>query len=266
MESVTILRELWRRRLLVAIVGVLAFAVGYLLVFGTSMPPKRRAYEVGIGSARVLVDTPQSQVVEVDPKGSDTLGSRASVLANLMVDGELKNQIAQKAGLRPKQLIAGTDTTGGAAAVAPLGRDSYALTTGVVVNTELATLPLIKVETQAPTPAAAAKLADSAVAALTAYVDQKASSEGVTDDRRLRVSGLGPAQVHIAPQGTGKAMGLAAAIFVFLAGCTAILVISGIVKAWRAAAAAERKWADDDFSRLLEPDKPEQTPATSARL
>jgi capsular polysaccharide biosynthesis protein len=245
LEFVTILRELWRRRLLVVLVGVLSLAIGFVLVYGPSLPPKRRSYEVGVATARILVDTPQSQVVEVAPEGSDMLGSRASVLANLMVYGELHALIEKRAGLKPNQLIAGSDATGGAAATAPLDRNSRALTTGVVVNSDLAQLPLIKVETQAPTPKEAAKLADAAVEGLIAYVESKSSSQNVTADRRLRVTGLGPAQASEAARGTGRMIGLLAAVFVFGLGCTIIVAVSTVIRAWRAAVALEREFVPD---------------------
>ena len=86
MELVPLLRELWRVRVLVALVAV--FAAG------------RRRGRVQAALARepqvrrrpghrqsLLVDTPNSQVIEVAPKGSDTLGVRANLLANLMAEG-----------------------------------------------------------------------------------------------------------------------------------------------------------------------------------
>ncbi len=112
------------------------------------------------------MDTPNSQVVEVAPKGSETLGSRANVLANLMVDGEVKDAIAERAGLRPKQLVAGSVATGGAEAEEVPEQSSYRLTTGVVLNSDMAELPIIRVEAQAPDTRGAIKLADAAVTGL----------------------------------------------------------------------------------------------------
>jgi hypothetical protein len=223
----------------VAIVAVVALVVSCALTFDP-VPPKTRGYTVGIATARILVDTPRSQVVEVDPKGSETLGSRASVLANLMIDGELEADIAKRAGLDPKKLIAVTQAAGGPETAPALKRDSFALTTGVLMNSDLAQLPIIKIETQAPTPKQAAKLANATVEALSDYLDQKAATDNIANDRRLRVSGLGPAEVREAQRGPGMMMGIGIAMFLFVAGCTVILMLSALRRSWREAVARER--------------------------
>ena len=86
--------------------------VGLALTYTVSFPPESRKYEVSIATARILVDTPDSQVVDVAPRGSDTLGVRANLFANLMIAGKVKAIIARKAGLRPGQLQAGVESEG----------------------------------------------------------------------------------------------------------------------------------------------------------
>ncbi|MGZ5387499.1 MAG: hypothetical protein ACXWGS_08750, partial [Solirubrobacterales bacterium] len=94
MDAVTILREIWRCRVPVGVAAVVAIIVGLVLTYTVSLPPKSRKYDVGIASSRILVDTPSSQVVNVEPRGLETLGVRASVLANVMTEGEIKTIIA----------------------------------------------------------------------------------------------------------------------------------------------------------------------------
>lgn len=261
MDLIPILRELWRRRLVVALIALVALGVGWVVGFKPSFPPESRSYTIGVASARILVDTPQSQVVEVAPKGSETLGSRASVLANLMVDGELKDAIARRAGMDPKQLIAQTQASGGPQVVTPLGPRDRSLTTAVLVNSDLAQLPIIKIETQAPTVGEAAKLADAAVAGLGEYLDSKAGAEKVSSARRLRVSGLGPAQVHQGTRGPGKLMSIGAALLVFLAGCAVLLMLSALIRGWRLAADLEDDFADEESFEELFDDRSQATPA-----
>src|SRR5262245_43707122 len=111
MDTVTILRDLWRHRLLVAGVYLLAVLAGVAVLYKISFPPKLegRKYDVGVAQARILLDTPSSQVVDVAAKGSDSLGVRANLIASLMVDGNVEAAIARRAGLQPDTLIGMTD-------------------------------------------------------------------------------------------------------------------------------------------------------------
>jgi capsular polysaccharide biosynthesis protein len=276
-DFVTILRELWQRRALVAVVAIVAAVVGYLLAFQASFPPKSRSYTVGVASARILVDTPRSQVVDVAPKGSEMLGARASVLANLMVEGDIKKGIAQRARLRPGQLHAMARSADGEMAAPDSWSDpkAHVLTTSVLMNSDLVELPIIRVEAQAPDPARATTLANAAVGALSDYLDSKAAAEQVSDGRRLRVRGLGAAQASVAARGPGRMVALAAAIFIFVLGCAAIVGVTALARAWRKEAAVERSGsgavgpgdsaeaglAGDGWLKLLEPDEDADDPA-----
>jgi hypothetical protein len=236
--SVTILRALWRRRIEVSLVALLAIGAGWAVCYRLSLPPQPRGYSVGVANASLLVDTPKSQVVEVAPRGSDALASRAGVLASLMVDGEIKNAIAQRVGLPPKQLIA--SSSGIAGPVTPLNARSYAYTTSVALTSDMATLPIIRVQAQAPDVQQAIKLANAVVGGLGQYLDSKATDEAISDTRRLRVRALGTAQGEEAARGPGRLMALAVAFVVFMAGCATVLAVSGVVRGWRAAAASEQ--------------------------
>jgi hypothetical protein len=251
MEAVTILRELWRRRVLVALVAFAAVLVGFLLAYRVGFPPEPRKYEVGLATARVLVDTPQSQVIRVDPKGSDTLGLRASVLANLMVEGEAKDAIARRAGLKPKKLKAvsasatSVDESGSepqpVSTAFPDDPDVHMIRTRVITNPDGEQLPIIETDVQSPDAASATKLANATVTGLTDYLDKRAAAdEDVDERRRLRVSGLGSAQATVAARGPGRAVAAAAAIVIFLAGCAIILLVSALARSWRAAEVSEQ--------------------------
>ena len=169
MDAVTILREIWRCRLAVGVAAVVAILVGLALTYTVSLPPKSRKHEVAIASSRILVDTPNSQVVTVEPRGLETLGARASVLANVMTEGEIKTIIAGAAGLHPNELHAGVESEGvlpadlSAAAANPA---AYLMTARTATDPDNVPLPIIEIEAQAPDSAAAVRLADAAVAGL----------------------------------------------------------------------------------------------------
>ena len=212
-----------------------------------------RKYEVGIATARILVDTPNSQVVEVSPKGSDTLGVRANLIANLMADGVVKTAIAERAGIPPEQLAGVAESAPGPPTEAsPSPDQAQVLTTRVLATPDGDRLPIIEIEAQAPDAARAAKLADAAVAGLRDYLDSKAATEEVPDAERLRVSGLGNPQAHQAARGPRLLFAIAAALFVFGAGCAAILGFFAVVRGWRAAAAFEA--FEDDVGKSSDTD------------
>jgi hypothetical protein len=247
--TVGILSDLWRHRVLVRWFFVVALLVGLFLLFRPGWPPSSREYSVGAASAQILVDTPESQMVEVAPKGSETLGARASLLANLMAQGEVKAAIARRAGLRPDRLLtagpgASAPSVGGAAAKP--GPDSYILSTGVVTNADGQALPIISVATQAPDARRAAQLANAAVDGLGAYLDAKALAQEVDYRHRLRARGLGPALAHTVAHGPGRKVALLAVIFIFGALCASLLLLAALVRTWRSHVTAENSFGGPD--------------------
>lgn len=236
--TVTILRDLWRLRPAVVAIGLVAVLAGLAVGFRISgLPPKleSRRYHVGVATTRILVDTPTSQVVEVAPKGSDTLAARATLLANLMVDGVVKDAIAKRAGLRPDQLVGIADTAAPDARPEPPKPRAYALTTGVVASVSGDPLPIIEIGTQAPDARGAGRLANAAVAGLTEYLDAKAARTPVPGQRRLRVGGLGGAQVGTAVRGPSILIAIVATMLALATGCAVLLVSRAVVRDWRAA-------------------------------
>jgi uncharacterized lipoprotein YbaY len=247
-ETVTILRELWRRRFLVAIVALVAIFVGLALTYRFSLPPESRKYEVGLANSRVLVDTPASQVVQVDPRGSETLGTRASLIAALMVEGEVKAAIAERAGLPPKRLVAVSqaDIDSGSVPSSTLNDpDVNLLTTQVFASPEGDQLPIVEIEAQTPTVAGAANLAGAAASGLRDYLDSKAAAENATDRRRLRVAPLGAPQARLEVRGPSRVIAVGSALFILVAGCAAIVGGSALARGWREAAASEHGEPDD---------------------
>jgi|1185.fasta_scaffold21474_2 capsular polysaccharide biosynthesis protein len=242
MDTVTILRDLWRNKLIVLGVAVLALFAGIAVVYKIHPPStlESRKYKVGVASARILVDTPRSQVVEVDPKGSDSLGVRANLLASLMVDGVVKDAIARRAGLSSSRLVGVTDAAvAPAEASEPPTRHDFVLTTHVVTNNGGAELPIIEVDAQAPDVAGAARLGNAAVEGLRDYLNSKAALQRVRDADRVQIIGLGAPQAAMSVRGPSAILGLVAAIVVFLLGCGGIILILALRRGLRAAAARE---------------------------
>jgi hypothetical protein len=237
MNTVTILRQLARLRIAVAIIVVLSLGIGLEVCYKVSPPfsLQSRKYDVGVANARLLVDTPASQVVEVDPKGSDILGGRATLLANLMVDGDIKSAIARKAGLSPGQLVgsaAGDATPTGDPAVKPDPR-GFKLSTKVLTTGTGESLPIIEIDSQGPDVAGAERLANAAVTGLQEILNARAAQTRVPDSQRLHVSSFGPAQGHLAVRGPRLVYGLLATVLSCLLGCAALLAFTGILRGLR---------------------------------
>jgi hypothetical protein len=198
MQTVTILRQLWRFRVLTAVIGVVAILAGGLVVYNPSSLQSRQ-YQVGVATARILVDTPDSQVVDVMPKGADALGVRANLLSNLMVDGVVKAQIAHRAGISPDSFYGIAESGSGPKPKVPSGRKVVMLKTRLLTQSDGTPLPIIEIEATAPDTARATALADGAVTGLQDYLNTKAAEQKVSDGSRLRVSGIGIAQAHARP-------------------------------------------------------------------
>jgi hypothetical protein len=245
-ELALLLRSLWRLRALAAVAAVICLTLGFLAAFHPQFPPKSRQYTVGTASARALVDTPSSQIVDLRSKtdaDAAVLPSRAILLANLLASTPFRDETAKRSGIPADRLIALADTptdsgvkienppsTG--ASLAPGDPRANVLTAHTDVS-----LPLITVNVRAPTPAGAARLADSALAVLETQLAALADSQGVPRDKRLIVKRLGTARAGAERQGPSPLFGLLVALGAFLvAACAIIAVVAGL----RRVIAAER--------------------------
>jgi hypothetical protein len=249
MGAVTILRQLWRTRLLVAVGLALALFLGIVMAYRVTpgFPPtfKSRQYEVGIASAAVLVDSRSSQVVDVGGGPTrpnvDQLSIRARLLANLMATSPLKDEIAARAGVHSGWLIGHAPTEGGPiSSRVPEGpsasiseSDPRASVLRLYVNE---TLPIITADTRAPDAVTAARIASSAIVELQRYLNAATAANRLPDDRTLVLSRLGPAKSGVETQGHGPLLGLLLFVFVFGLWCAAIIAGSGLARAWRQAA------------------------------
>jgi len=252
MESITILRELWRLRYLVVLAGLLALVIGLMTAYRISLAPpglQSRQYHVGVASARILIDTPDSQVVDLNPKGADALSSRASLLANLMASSPVKAIIARDAGIPANKLVAvAPSSTGGPTVATPLSKAASESTnlSDVYLLTIQAdeTLPIIAIQAQAPVADQAGRLANAASTGLRDYLRSVAGAQNVPAARQVVISGLGAAQAADVVRGPRRLFAFIAFIFVLGAACFAMIMISGIARGWRRAAALERSAAD----------------------
>lgn len=271
MDTVTIIRRLWHFRLVVVATAIVSIVAGMFVSY--DLPSmKSRKYTVGVGSARILVDTPASQVVDLSPEGSDTVSARAALLSSLMVDGEIKDAIAREAGLKPDELIGVNQEQGSPAEpkTGPPSRDDYVLSPEVTMISSNTWLPIIQVNTQAPDAASAEKLANATVSGLTKYLDSKAAQEAIPGAKRLRVTGLGAATASDETRGPSLTMSVATTLILFILGCAILLGVSGLAGALRNTPAPEQEpeleAEDEEGQRLATAPAPAAPPAQLYKL
>lgn len=249
MGLVTVLRTLWRFRLAVIAVGLLAIALGVSVAYRITPPGtfESKQYNVALGSVNALVDSPSSQVVDLG--GADTVGAdigaltaRATLLASVMTSSPIKDEIAQRAGLSPLQLIAISPAVSspvpGAAPVQqiviPKRADVYVLR-ATVPSLDSGQVPMLTVQTQAPDPKSASRLANASIEVLQKHLVDIATTDRVPNERRLTVRQLGPATAEVQTRGPKPMTAAAVAIFVFLFGCGTIVSLVALAGGWRAA-------------------------------
>jgi hypothetical protein len=243
MTLVRWLRELWRRRRLVAPLLVCSCVTGVGITVASPQGT------VGVASATLLIDSPKSQVADLGISSSvDTggLAARAALLASLMASPPIENSIAQLAGVPTWTLIA-TPPAADIGTVAPgvqtasiSSSDPRASFLRVSVPTlQAGQLPIIQVDTQAPTAARAAALANASFTALQAQVNTVATTDAVPSQQRLVVRQLGQASGSTMTTGLGPIFGILGAAGAFILGCAALIGGSSLASAWRASAGFE---------------------------
>lgn len=242
MELVTILRELAARRWLVVACAVLALLIGLLTAFKVSLSPpglQGRQYPIGVATTRILVDTSASQIYDLGEldTGAGTLEGRATLLANVMGSEQVEQLISQRLGIAAAKLTVLLPTATAAPVATPLAEQAkkaskiagaYVLT--VQSDTDVS---VIYVDAEAPNAAAAAKLAEVSVTSLRDYVNQLGAKSDIPANRRVVVSRASAVEARDVQRGTGPLMGVIVAFGVFFVGVTAIVIGSGLVRAWR---------------------------------
>jgi hypothetical protein len=247
MELITILLRLWRGRWLVLLSALVAIAVGvvvsYKVSFTSSPHLQTRQYTVALGTVNVLVDTPESQVIDLDPKGADAVGPRATLLANLIATTPIKDAIAKQLNMSPRELTVlapqSTSVLAPSAAqtqAAGRGRDAKVIS----IRTD-ETLPVISIDTQAPDADTASRLANGAAIGLQQYLTTVSATQRVPQKRQLKLRQLGDAQVGITARGPRRIFGAFAAFFILLLACSAIVLVPGVVRAVRMANLEEQE-------------------------
>jgi hypothetical protein len=255
LELVKILREVWSRKRLLALVLVVSLLVGTFLAYRPGLPPQSRQYQVWLASSNVLIDTSSSQVVDVGGQGPNlpTLAGRASLLANLMTAGPLKNAIARSAGVSPQMLVVVPPPDPSTPGVPPVPVSTAAsrgipdADATVLTLTTDETLPILHVVAQAPDVATARRLSGGTIVQLKRYLGSVAATQHIPEAHQLVLREFGTPLIGNAVRGLPRRFALVAALLVALFGCGAIVTGSWFIRSWRQIEAAERRAAGTDI-------------------
>jgi hypothetical protein len=264
-----ILQEIKRRRIWVIVVVLISALVGFLLAFKPGLPPHSRQYQQAIASSDILIDTRNSQVVDVGGHGPElsTLASRANLLGNLMVAGPLKDTIAEAAGVSPEKLAVVPPGNSEEPGVAPAPVE-----TGQGLNVPKSerstltfstddTLPILHVVAEAPDAETARELALATVVNLRKYLSAVATTQQIPPARQLVVRQFGSPNVTTATRGVPHSLAFAVALILALVGCAAVVGGSWFGRSWKEFAKREAE-ADaggtggDDAARSADEDAP----------
>ncbi|HJZ35797.1 MAG TPA: hypothetical protein VJ204_05935, partial [Solirubrobacterales bacterium] len=192
-----------RRRRLLAF-AALSFLVALLAAIASiskiSLSPPSlgmRDLERGAATSRVLVDLPEQERGHVSEPQFEAMSKRASLIANLLASPPVLHRIAADLGVSTAEVTAETEVTEGVplALVEPneekraneilVSHDGYRL--DIQANPSL---PIIDIYAQAPTPAAAAELANAVAPAGNVYTDLLANRDDFPAANRVQLKHL----------------------------------------------------------------------------
>jgi hypothetical protein len=244
--SITILRELWRRKFLVVLALLVSAAVAVLFI--KSQHPKVEAE----GSIQVLVDSAKSPIADAH-RDLGGLTARAGVFARLMAGGKVIERVSKQTGIPVRQIdVAGPS---------PLPGEAPGITEPAVYAnpyrieiSQQPELPILTVVTHAPTTEEARALAAAAPLAMSREVAALQIQQETKESKRIEFRTLGPAQAALVDDSLGKKV--AVAIFVVLTAFFLFLIV-GLPRfkaAWRKAGA-------EAAAAAAEPRPPQPEPA-----
>ncbi len=250
MEIAHILKTLWRLRLMVVIVALIAVVAAYATAFKLSFPPtfEARSIEYGSATTQVLIDGRQSPLVDLAQE-VDPLATRAQVFTRLVMSDPAQAAIAKEAGLPPGSFVvaAETSTEGSTqASTEPGAEERSAQIAGESVRKRILftaepELPVISIYSQAPTGAEATKLADAGARGLMAYLGTlQEDARKVPEASLVEYSQLGPAQGRLVNPGASFALAAMAFLGILLVGCIGLVLLFNLVLSMRQPAPGSR--------------------------
>ena len=244
MELARVIRELWQRKLLLAL-GVLiaAAAAAFSLQAGKSL-------RYSAASTQVLVDSNTSVLGNV-AQSTEALSARAQVYANFMASPAILEIVGRQVGLSGDQIYAAGPVN---AAEPRVEQEPTALKRNMQLTGESkpyrlnyeaqGNLPTITIYSQAPSTSQAVALANGAASALQTYVANVESGGGVPKGSRIVIRRLAPATGGVVDASISKTLAVIVFVVVLLLWCALMLYGTRFRNTWRESAALQDAAAD----------------------
>lgn len=236
MNFIYILKELWTKRLAVAIAAAVAALAAVLMVYSISFSPpalSKRDHVEARGSVEILIDSSKSPIADVD-RSLEPLTARAGVFARYIAGGNVIARMAKETGIPVKQIeVAGPIPLPGEA-IGASAPPPEMLPYGIEIQ-QRDELPIVNIGTRAPTVTVARELAAAAPAAIRSIVSGIQEQQHVPDSKRVTFRVLGPAQANLATEALGAKVAIGVFFLLFLLGILLILGVPRLIKAWRSA-------------------------------
>ena len=245
MDLAQILRTLWRWRIAMVGVTILAALGAVAVVYDVSgFPPKleSKSLEFGAASTQVMVDSPKSTLAAVEH--SSDLSGRALLFGNVMATDPVLREVALDAGV-PRQAIVATGPVSVNATRAAKESNAEMRGNELIAEYKLQRLsfsasldlPVIGISARAPTAEAAVRLADAAATGFQRYIEERQEADGVRAKNRVVIRQLGEASGGMLNEGASKVAAVMAFGAIFVLGCFAVLMLANIADNWRNGAA-----------------------------
>jgi capsular polysaccharide biosynthesis protein len=246
MELAEIFKILRTRKLATLGIVVLAVAAAVAVRLSVSSVP------TGAATVQILVDSPDSALATLN---QETVGltTRASVFAQVMTSEAVLQHIARSAGIRADQITAEGPYSGAGQAldvVTPspargnqliAEKTPYKLTFVAQTNE-----PVVTASVQAPTTAAAARVAGSIYPGIQHYVTTLQRQSGTPLEHRVTIRQLGPPQAGPVNSSSRSTFMIAAFLGVLILGLLALIGIEGLRRGSRDATELDSE-LDRDF-------------------
>jgi hypothetical protein len=259
MELALVLRELWARKLLIAVGVIVAAIAATMSVYrleGTTL--KARSLQYSGASTQVLVDTPSSVLGNLSSQ-FEPLDARALVYANFMASPAVLDIVGEQVGLEGDQIYA----AGPLETLQPRTvQEPTALKRNVEITgeskpyrlnyTDSLNLPTIGIYAQAPTTTLAVGLANAAVVGLRRYVAALQRTDRVPASARVVIRQLGPASGGVVDGGISRSLVVLVFVGVLFLWCLLVLAAGRFRESWR---------ASGELQETLRADGREQGPA-----